>query len=442
MGTPLSYLQQRANDDWLVGYDSHEFFVLSDRLYQEYGTTTRSAPLKILLAEPDAFQFLAHFIAACAAECHVFLANPNWVQAEWQQVLELVQPDRVVGIVQTALVKQREVLGKVQFPSTPFPPPLILIPTGGSSGKIRFVMHTWQTLMASVRGFRQYFGVDRVNSCCVLPLHHVSGLMQFLRSFTSGGQLALCSCKALADNLPCDPGQFFLSLVPTQLDRLLPAPLPHFHTVFLGGAPAWPELLAQARARKIRLAPTYGMTETASQIATLRPEDFFAGQTGCGQVLPHAQIEILQETIAIRSSALALGYYPNYFEQTTFQPDDLGCFDDRDSLHLIGRASDKIITGGENVFPAEVEAAIRATGLVQDVCVVGASDRHWGQAISAIYVPLNASEEQLQSALANNLSKYKRPKHWVAVETLPRNAQGKIDRSQITKLIQQQIEQL
>jgi O-succinylbenzoic acid--CoA ligase len=65
-----------------------------------------------------------------------------------------------------------------------------------------------------------------------------------------------------------------------------------------------------------------------------------------------------------------------------------------------------------------------------------------GQAISAIYVPLNASEEQLQSALANNLSKYKRPKHWVAVETLPRNAQGKIDRSQITKLIQQQIEQL
>ena len=447
MATPLTHLQQRATDDWLVGYDSREFFELSDQLYQEYRAATQATPLKVLLVEPDPFRFLAHFIAACAAECHVFLANPNWVEAEWQQVFALVQPDLVIGSEAESINYLVLVSPLPHSPTPPLPHSLILIPTGGSSGKIRFVMHTWETLMSSVQGFRQYFKVDRVNSCCVLPLYHVSGLMQFLRSFISGGKLVLLPFKSLQAGIyPLfNPAEFFLSLVPTQLDRLL-SPLPPcppalpFHTILLGGAPAWPKLLEQAKDRGIRLAPTYGMTETASQIATLKPEDFLVGRTGCGQVLPHAQIEIRDGTIAIRSASLALGYYPNCFENGIFQPDDLGYFDDRGSLHIIGRTSDKIITGGENVFPAEVEAAIRATGLVQDVCVIGVGDRHWGQAVSALYVPLTGTGlGQIQTALENTLSKFKRPKQWIAVETLPRNAQGKLDRAQIEQLVQSYI---
>lgn len=440
MATPLIHLQQRAADDWLVGQDSRGFFELSDRLYQEYCRPDQSPPLRILLAEPDPLKFLAHFIAAIAAESHVFLASPHWVEAEWQQVLTLVQPDLVVGSA-----VQRSTFNVQKLPSLLLPRSLILIPTGGTSGKIRFVMHTWETLMSSVQGFRQYFQVDRVNSCCVLPLYHVSGLMQFLRSFTSGGKFVLVPFKSLqtANHPLFDPAEFFLSLVPTQLDRLLsplplcpPAPLPCFHTILLGGAPAWPKLLEQAKDRAIRLAPTYGMTETASQITTLKPEDFLAGQTGCGQVLPHAQVEILEGSIAVRSTSLALGYYPNYFESEIFQSDDLGYFDDRGSLHLIGRASDKIITGGENVFPAEVEAAIRSTGLVEDVCVIGVPDRQWGQAVSAAYIPSTGAEpEQIQAALENTLSKFKRPKYWIVVEALPRNPQGKIDRAQIARLV-------
>jgi o-succinylbenzoate---CoA ligase len=443
MATPLDHLQRRAHDPWIVGYDSRKFFDLSDRLYQKYRAATQDVPLKILIAEPDPFHFLAHFIAACTANCHIFLANPNWVAAEWQQVLELVQPDLIVGSAADSI--DRSPLTAPPSPHPPIPPSphLILIPTGGSAGKIRFVTHTWETLMASVQGFQQYFQVDRVDSCCVLPLYHVSGLMQFLRSFTSGGQLALLPFKSLqaATHPPFDPSEFFLSLVPTQLDRLWSSvALRHFRTILLGGAPAWPELLEQARDRGIRLAPTYGMTETASQIATLKPEDFLSGETGCGQVLPHAQIEIQPGgTIALRSASLALGYYPNYFESQIFQPDDLGYFDDRHSLHLIGRASDKIITGGENVFPIEVEAAIRATGLVQDVCVIGVSDRHWGQAVSAVYVAAGGSLTALQAALEPTLSKFKRPKHWLSVATLPRNAQGKLDRTQIEQLIQRSI---
>jgi O-succinylbenzoic acid--CoA ligase len=293
----------------------------------------------------------------------------------------------------------------------------------------------------------------------VLPLYHVSGLMQFLRSFTSGGRLAVLPFKALeaGASLQFDPAEYFLSLVPTQLQRLLQQPqqpdrLAQFQTVLLGGAPAWSELLVQARQMGIRLAPTYGMTETASQIATLKPEDFLAGRSGCGQVLPHAEITIRSATgesvpagqagaIVIRSAALALGYYPTRFEQTEFLPDDLGWLDAAGFLHISGRQSDKIITGGENVFPAEVEAAIRATGLVQDVCVVGVPDRYWGQAVVALYVPIapELPVAQLQAAIANTLSKFKRPKHWLAMDQLPRNAQGKLDRSQINRLIESRL---
>jgi O-succinylbenzoic acid--CoA ligase len=199
------------------------------------------------------------------------------------------------------------------------------------------------------------------------------------------------------------------------------------------------------------------MTETASQVATLKPDDFLLGQSGCGQVLPHAQVTIQSETgeklgvhqigkIAIQSTSLALGYFPPRIPHPAppnplFQTDDLGFLDEHGGLHIVGRDSDKIITGGENVFPAEVEGAIRQTGLVQDVCVVGVCDRHWGQAVTAVYVPIAGKFclETLETQLAKRLSKFKCPKRWLAVEQLPRNAQGKINRKQVTVIAEKDL---
>jgi O-succinylbenzoic acid--CoA ligase len=330
-----------------------------------------------------------------------------------------------------------------------------MIPTGGSSGKIRFAMHTWETLMASVRGFHEYFGEKPINSFCVLPLYHVSGLMQFLRSFTTGGQLVILPFKALesGEGLSLNPSSFFISLVPTQLARLLTSDtaawLSRFQTVLLGGAPAWAELLEQARYYNIPLALTYGMTETASQIVTLKPEAFCCGNNSCGQVLPHAQVTICSSSgeilganqignITIKADSLALGYYPKTFsDRQYFQPDDLGFLDNRGYLNIVGRNSNKIITGGENVFPTEVEAAIQATQLVTDICVTGLPDRQWGQVVAAVYVPRTeaVSPILLQAALEDKLSKYKRPKYWVAVESLPRNSQGKVNYEELKKVV-------
>lgn len=457
-------IASRLPDNWLIGGESRQIGQIVDRLFNQLThNQAQPTPKIIFLAESEPVQFIASFIAACATKSHIFLCNPNWGKSEWQQVFDLVKPDIIIGenapknltekgFVTSPLEKQKN---HYQLPITNYQLPLIMIPTGGSSGKIRFAIHTWETLTASVQGFQQYFQVDRINSFCVLPLYHVSGLMQFMRCFSTGGKLAIQVFKGLESGEKCDikPEEFFISLVPTQLQRLLQNPdttnwLRRFPTVLLGGAPAWPELLAAARKYEIKLALTYGMTETASQIATLKPEDFLAGNNSSGHILPHAQItvrsvkgEILGDNqvgnITVNAKSLALGYYPTTWGGSDyFSVDDLGFFDNNKYLNIVGRNSDKIITGGENVFPAEVEAAIRTTNLVADVAVIGVLDKHWGQVVTAIYVPTNTTVTvtALQSAIEGKLSKFKRPKYWVLAAQLPRNSQGKINRELLQEM--------
>lgn len=429
MAEPLVILQSRQ-DDWLRGIDRQALIQLAEERYQAIARQPKRYPI-ILISELDPLDFLASFIAASTAHCPVFLANPNWTQSEWQQVFQQITPDLIWGSTP---------LNSVQISSFPPLPGWIMIPTGGSSGKVRFAIHTYETLLSSVMGFQEYFQAEKVSSYCVLPLYHVSGLMQFLRSLLTNGKFIISSSKNF--NLTSiSPSEFFLSLVPTQLQRLLQnssLELSQFQTVLLGGAPAWAELLQTARRHQIRLAPTYGMTETASQIATLKPDDFLQGKTGCGQVLPHAQIKIGEDgAIAIQSQSLALGYYPYLFPTPLFQTDDLGYFDAAEYLHIVGRSSQKIITGGENVFPAEVEAVIRASGLVKDVYVLGIADLHWGEITAAVYAPAHQEVTVLmiKDFLTSELSKYKHPKRWFDVREIPRNRQGKINDTVIRAML-------
>ncbi|WAL59435.1 2-succinylbenzoate--CoA ligase [Thermocoleostomius sinensis] len=456
MAEPFAHWHDRVNQDWLVGIDKQQGQDwIEIRLHEIWLYQTRSRQLPtILLVEADPERFLAGFVAACSAGCPLVLGAADWGAAERRQALQQIQPDLIWGW-DTAL-HNLEPESKHLSVDRRLQPGWILIPTGGSSGQIRFAIHTWTTLTASVQGFQQYFQVKSIHSCCVLPLYHVSGLMQFIRSFLSGGTFALLPTKAIDVAMNgLDPADFFLSLVPTQLQRLLHrsnssgaiAWLRRFRTVLLGGAPAWPELLETARNQQIRLAPTYGMTETASQVATLKPDEFLQGKTGCGLVLPHAQIRILDGmgrslqplqpgTIAIQTTSLMLGYHPGNGTVDTLITDDVGFFDRDGYLHIVGRNSHKIITGGENVFPAEVEAAIRSTQLVRDVCVLGLPDPDWGEVVTAVYVPTSddVTIADLQTAIEAELGKVKRPKRWLKLAQLPRSGQGKVNYAQLKQL--------
>lgn len=441
----------------------------------------------IFIVETEPINFITTFLAGIISEVNLFLCNPGWQIQEWQQVLRLVQPDlifgddRVKSLIQSAIAKhsRRQNAPDLITNAELGKQSLIMIPTGGTSGKIKFAMHSWQTLTASVKGFADFFNCPQLNSVCTLPLYHVSGLMQLMRSLLTQGNLVICPYQLIATKLSqLDKSTYFISLVPTQLQFLLastPNCLEGFKTVLVGGAPPRRSLLQTAREYHIPLALTYGMTETASGVVTLKPEDFLAGNLSSGKVLPHAQVKIAHEQlttgtdeltledlqsltsrenpridsvsdhtglIQINSTALCFGYYPQLFPASkSLLTDDVGYFDGEGYLHLLGRNSQKIITGGENVFPAEVEAVIYATKLVQDICVVGIPDQKWGQAVTAIYVPLTAVNNLnlIKQQIKSQLAKYKQPKHWLSVASIPRNDRGKVNYPQLKAIALQAV---
>ena len=217
---------QRIRSGWLTNHDAEiqRLLQLANRKLAEF---TQSQPNFIAIGTADPIEFIAQFMAGYRLGLPIFLVNPQWGTGEREQFARL-----------TAKVDRT----RHQYQ--------IMIPTGGSSGQIKFAIHTWETLSASVWGFKEFYRVKQVNSVCVLPLYHVSGLMQLIRSLLTDGKLLIIDFQQLQLNRQIDLVNYFISLVPTQLHRLLnldPNWLGGFQTILLGGAPPSPELLTQAR---------------------------------------------------------------------------------------------------------------------------------------------------------------------------------------------------
>ncbi len=414
---------RRLQAGWLVSHDGN---LAIARATQKLAQLRQSLPDFIAIATLDPIEFISDLMAGARLGLPIFVCNPRWGTAEWERVATF-----------TAQVSAQH-------------HHRLMIPTGGSSGAIQFAIHSWETLSASVWGFQEFYELDRINAVCTLPLYHVSGLMQLWRSLLTDGKLFIIDFHQLTDPTnrllySIDLAQYFISLVPTQLSKLLDVDiqwLSRFQTILLGGAPPSLELLNRARLAYLPLALTYGMTETASQVTSLKPVEFLAGNCSCGRVLPHAKIDLIPSSedgltsLRIEAKSLMLGYFPNLDLLTYFEPDDLGTFSNQrvgierqdGYLTILGRSSDKIITGGENVFPIEVMAAIMATGLVADVWVIGVRDRYWGQAVTAIYVPQDplVTVASLADAIGGKISNYKLPKRWICVDRIPRNSVDKV----------------
>lgn len=378
----------------------------------------------VIVAERDAGAFQAAFAQAVAGSGTVFLADPAWGATERAQAEELRA---------RAAVTERE-------------RGWLCIPTGGSSGQIKFARHDQTTVAAALAGFCTHFGTTQVNAVGLLPLHHVSGLMAWMRCVLTGGRYVPWDWTALRagrrPERPIGGGDWFLSLVPTQLAQLIDQPeavvwLRGFRAVFVGGGPAWPALIEAGARLRLPLSFSYGMTETAAMVTALRPEEFLAGARGCGSALAHASIRLEPDGgVVIRAQSLFRGYHPTLASLGEWAPEDLGRFDERGSLHLLGRRDGLIITGGEKVNPLEVEAALRETGLLADVAVLGLPDERWGEVVTAFYPrgPLELDGSAVERGLADRLAAYKRPKRYVAVEAWPRNAQGKVNHAALREL--------
>jgi O-succinylbenzoic acid--CoA ligase len=378
--------------------------------------TPKCAP--VVVCDRDPVRFMQAFAAATAGNGPVFLADPGWGVAERATL------DQVAGSQISDFKSQMQLAW-------------LAVPTGGSSGSIRFARHDQDTIAAAVGGFTRHFGVERVHAVGLLPLHHVSGLMAWMRCALTGGEYRPWSWDDLvAGQRPAlEPGDWFLSLVPTQLQRLLGQAaavdwLRRFRVISVGGGPVWPELAAAAAAARLPVSLGYGMTETMAMVTAQLPEEFAAGDRSAGRALPHARISVeAGGAVAAAGESVFRGYWPDESTNRRFVTSDAGELDPAGRLQLLGRRDAVIITGGKKVQPEEVEAVLRSTGLFPDVAVIGLPDRDWGEVVVACHPTGAAVTPEKLSPLLSSLASFKRPKRYVALPDWPRNAQGKLSRA-------------
>ena len=436
--------------DWIDGVSGSNFFRRVQACIARIEATNDSATEQsVLIAETDPVEFAAAFFAAVYTGVAIILANPKWQQCEWEQLRKLVNPDIVFRESGTF---EAEGASEVDHPKRG----TILIPTGGSSGKLKLAVHTWETLLASCQGFHSFIGAGPIHFCCTLPLHHVSGLMQLMRSFVSGGQIVFTSYKTLEAGRFPEIAGLCLSLVPTQLQRMLEQSeiadwLRGLRAIFLGGAPMSSGLRARAQEYRLPVVPTYGMTETAAMVTALPARAFLAGDNlSVGYSLNHATVQVVREDgshclpeetgrIHIQARSLCLGYHglASEISEEGYLSMDEGYLDYGGCLHIVGRSDRIIISGGEKVDPLEVEAAFLKSDRVEQALVIGWPDLEWGERLVAFYVAVDESGncKELREYLQSNLVNYKIPRQIIQVEQLPLSTQGKPDRALIKKLL-------
>jgi|GEM_PF-160132 len=405
--------------DWIEGVSGAEFLLRVQSRSAQFNRTARA----LVVAEKDPIDFAVEFFAAISAGLPIVLANPNWGQQEWQQLETLVplaSSFDEVGV--PPLGGPSDSTRRLKAGLQPVNAGSILIPTGGTTGGVKLAIHNWPSLVAASKGVQAFLGGGPINSCCVLPLYHVSGLMQLVRSFISGGRIRFDE-----DGIE----GMCLSYVPTQLQRALADPeriqkLTTARAIFVGGAPMPDSLAEKARSCKLPIIQVYGMTETAAMVAAIPAEDFLFDSQAGALPLGDAHFEIESGgRIRIQSAALFKGYYgrPPIDLSRGYLSDDEGRLDRDGRLHVIGRVDRLINSGGEKIDPREVEAAVAVLDGVEEVLAVGLPDTEWGQKLVVYYT--GSEVQDWKARLSGQLVNYKLPKACVWVEVLPLDEKGK-----------------
>lgn len=225
-----------------------------------------------------------------------------------------------------------------------------------------------------------------------------------------------------------------VSVVPTMLARLIEhGPFSGLRAVLVGGGPIPPGLLEAGANAGLPVLPTYGMTETFGQVATLRPGSPVSYRA---HPLPGVEFDIGRHgEIAVKGPQVSPGYAgePDRFDPW-FVTRDIGEIDEDGALRVFGRADTVIITGGENVSPERVESVIGAHERVVEVVVVGVPDAEWGEKVVCGYTG-TATGEELRSWASEHLPGFMVPKRFVALDSIPRTAIGKPDRLAVEALL-------
>jgi O-succinylbenzoic acid--CoA ligase len=359
--------------------------------------------------------------------------DPRAPESERRELLAGLEPRLVVR-------GPREVLEAPESPDAPlqgsFDPdaPHSVIHTSGTGGRPKAVTltygnHLWNAIGSGVR-----IGVSPSDRwLCCMPLHHIGGFAILVRGavYRIAVELAPFDTDVVAEAV-AERRATIVSLVPTMLSRLLDAgaPLERVRCALVGGGPLPRDLLERALEANVPVAPTYGLTECASQVATMPPGEARQRPGSAGPPILTTELRIdATGAICVRGPSVAPG---EVGEEGWLRTSDLGRLDEEGYLYVLGRADDTIVTGGKNVAPAEVEQALLEHPAVTDAAVHGRDDPEWQQAVVATVVLVPGSdvtEDDLRRFCRERIAPHKVPKSVSFVPELPRNEQGKLARA-------------
>jgi len=354
--------------------------------------------------------------------------NPRLAARELEAEVERAQPALVVGQSDQLTMTEADLplLGEHDLAAVH-----CRVLTSGTSRDPRAIGITYGNHLWSAVGSAFNLGVEPTDRwLCCLPLYHVSGLSIVMRSVIYGTGVVVhdgFDLARVASSLEGD-GVTLISLVTTQLVRLLEAgiDLLPLRAVLVGGGPVPQDVLEEAIGRGATVVQTYGLTEAASQVTTLAPEEARRKLGSAGRPLLTTHLRIQGGEILVQGPVVAPGCAD---EDGWLHTGDLGRIDEEGFLYVEDRLGDVIVSGGENVLPAEVEDVLLRHPDVADAAAVGRAEAQWQEAVEAVVVLREgaaAGSDDLRRHCAESLASYKVPKRFSFVSELPRTSSGKL----------------
>ncbi|MDN6698105.1 MAG: o-succinylbenzoate--CoA ligase, partial [Staphylococcus equorum] len=321
--------------------------------------------------------------------------------------------------------------------------------TSGTTGPQKAVPQTFSNHYASASGCKESLGFDQNTKwLSVLPIYHISGLSVVLRALIEGFTVRIASKfnSAAMLNIIKEELPTHVSLVPQTLKWLMDEGFNqpyHVQKILLGGAKLSSALIDQALQSTLPIYNSFGMTETCSQFLTASPEMLAHRYDTVGKPSENVDVKIKAPNtqghgeLLIKGDNVMQGYlYPenkqDTFEAGYFNTGDIAEIDDEGYVMVYDRRKDLIISGGENIYPYQIESVAKNYFGIEDAMCVGIEDDTWGEVPYLYYVAnITISEAQLLEHFKQNLAKYKIPKQFVRVESLPYTSTGKLQRNRL-----------
>lgn len=320
----------------------------------------------------------------------------------------------------------------------------VIMNTSATTGQFKSVPLRWGQIRAHVQASKEVLGkTEQDNWLMVLPLFHVSGLSILLRSLYNGTAVTILPKYDEAQVLKLIESENInmMSLVPTILTQLEPSISHHkLRVILLGGEFIPMALIDTCEKKSLPIYKTYGMTETFSQSVTFSVLDYPHKRDSVGKPLPGMQVRIDKPDvdgvgeIHLTGPMVMTGYIDKKPIDGDLNTDDIGYVDEDGFVYILNRRKDLIISGGENIYPKELEDLVYTLPSVKECAVVPVPDPKWGQ-VPALFVAFHDGEsmtaDEILSFMTKSLAKYKVPKYVKILPALPRNGTGKIVRNEL-----------